>query len=54
MGAKESEEMKKARDLVINQGMSGYRAANFTGISSSAIYMAKWYKDFKAASTVKK
>ena len=48
MAAKESAEMAKARDLVMNQGMTAYKAGNLAGISPSAIYMAKWYRDFKA------
>jgi len=48
MAALESEKMKKARDLIVNRGLSAYAAAKQSGISAPAIYMAKWYKDFKA------
>ena len=51
MAAKESAEMAKARDLVINEGMTAYKAGNLSGISPSAIYMAPWYKKLKADKT---
>lgn len=54
MAALESEAMKKARDLIINKGMKAYRAGNLSGITPSAIYMAPWYKAWKAEKAAKK
>lgn len=51
MAALESDAMKKARNLVINEGMTAYKAGNLSGISPSAIYMAPWYKAWKANKT---
>ena len=48
MAAKESEAMKKARKLVTEQGMTPYAAALKVGLTRSAIYMAPWYKEWKA------
>jgi hypothetical protein len=47
MGAKESEEMRMARELVMIQGLTPYAAAVIAGITSSAIYMSYWYKTWK-------
>lgn len=44
MGAKQSKEMDAAKVLVLS-GMSPYEAAKKTGITSQAIYAAKWYKE---------
>ena len=46
MGAKESQEIKKARALVI-AGATAYKAAKIVKITSQAIYAALWYKKFK-------
>ena len=48
MTAKESEAMKKARKLVTEKGMTPYAAAQKVGLTRSAIYMAPWYKAWKA------
>lgn len=47
MGARESAEMAKARELVTVQGLTPYAAAKAAGVSRSAIYMAPWYKEWK-------
>jgi len=47
MAARQTQEMKKARKLV-EAGMTAYAAAKQCGITRSAIYMAPWYKEFKA------
>ena len=47
MAAKESEAMKKARKLVTEKGLTPYAAAQQTGLTRSAIYMAPWYKEWK-------
>ena len=47
MAAKESEAMKKARKLVTEKGVTPYAAAQQTGLTRSAIYMAPWYKEWK-------
>ena len=49
MAAKESEAMKKARKLVTEKGLTPYAAAQKVGLTRSAIYMARWYKAWKAA-----
>lgn len=49
MAAKESESMKKARKLVTEKGLTPYAAAQKVGLTRSAIYMAPWYKEWKAA-----
>lgn len=49
MAAKESEAMKKARKLVTQGGLTPYAAAQQTGLTRSAIYMAPWYKEWKLA-----
>lgn len=56
MGAKKSEEMKMARDLVIRQGKSGYAAAKLAGISQSAISQdpeIRKYREEKKANAAK-
>ena len=49
MAARESAAMVKARKLVTEQGMTPYAAAQQVGLTRSAIYMAPWYKAWKAA-----
>jgi hypothetical protein len=49
MAARESSAMVKARNLVTEQGMTPYAAAQKVGLTRSAIYMALWYKVWKAA-----
>ena len=49
MAARESAAMVKARKLVTEQGMTPYPAAQKVGLTRSAIYMAPWYKAWKAA-----
>lgn len=48
MGAKTSPEMLKAREHIL-RGASAYEAAKLSGVTRSAIYMSKWYKEFKHA-----
>lgn len=48
MAARESAAMAKARKLVTEQGMTPYAAALKVGLTRSAIYMAPWYKAWKA------
>lgn len=48
MAALESDAMKKARKLVIEKDMTPYAAAQKVGLTRSAIYMAPWYKEWKA------
>lgn len=48
MGAKVSAEMRAAKALIL-AGKSAYEAAKTVGISSQAIYMSKWYKEWKHA-----
>ena len=48
MAARESAAMVKARKLVTEQGMTTYAAAQKVGLTRSAIYMAPWYKAWKA------
>lgn len=48
MAAKESDAMKKARKLVL-AGKTPYAAAKEVGgLTKEAIYMAPWYKKWKA------
>ena len=47
MGAHESEAMRKARDLVLNQGIAPAAAAKQSGISISAICKSNWYREWK-------
>ena len=49
MAARESAAMVKARKLVTEQGMAPSAAAQKVGLTPSAIYMAPWYKAWKAA-----
>lgn len=53
MGARESEAMRQARELVLVEGLTAYSAAKRTGISESAIYKATWYKEHVAGKTRK-
>lgn len=48
MAARESDAMKKASKLVTEQGLTPYAAAAKVGLTRSAIYMAPWYKAWKA------
>lgn len=45
MGARESEAMKQARNLIINHGYTAYKAAKETGITAGAISKAAWYRE---------
>lgn len=47
MGAHESEAMRKARDLVLNQSVTPSEAARQSGISISAICKSMWYREWK-------
>ena len=47
MAARESDAMKKARKLIVKDGLTAYAAAKQTGISRNAIYMSHWYKQWK-------
>lgn len=47
MGAKVSEQMKKAELLVTKYGIIPAEAARRVGIDRTAIYKTKWYKEFK-------
>jgi hypothetical protein len=47
MGAKESLAMKHARNLIIKKKMRAATAARIAGVTANAIYMAKWYKEWK-------
>jgi DNA-binding transcriptional regulator LsrR (DeoR family) len=47
MGARESEAMKRARELVIAQGLSQAEAARRTGLTRGAISKAAWYREWK-------
>ena len=49
MAARESAAMVKARKMVTEQGVTPYAAAAKVGLTRSAIYMAPWYKAWKAA-----
>lgn len=53
MAAKESAAMAKARKLVVDKGLTPYAAAKECGLTRSAIYMAPWYKEWKAAQNAK-
>ena len=48
MAAKESAEMVKVRKLVTEKGLTPYAAAQKVGLTRSAIYMAPWYKAYRA------
>ncbi len=52
MGAKESNEMKKARRLV-EAGATQYAAAKAAGITAGAISKAPWYRAHVAALAAK-
>jgi predicted transcriptional regulator len=47
MAPRESEAMMKAKDLVVNEGLTPYLAAKLVGLSPSAIYMTDWYAKWK-------
>ncbi len=47
MAARESAAMVKARKMVTEGGLTPYAAAQQTGLTRSAIYMAPWYKEWK-------
>ena len=49
MAARESAAMANARELVTEHGMTPCAAAAKVGLTRSAIYMAPWYKAWKAA-----
>lgn len=49
MAAKVSAAMVKARKLVTEKGATPYAAAKECGLTRFAIYMAPWYKEWKAA-----
>lgn len=53
MAAKVSAAMVKARKLVTEKGVTPYAAAKECGLTRSAIYMAPWYKKWKAAQNAK-
>ena len=53
MAARESAALVKVRKLVTEQGMTPYAAAAKVGLTRSAIYMAPWYKEWKAAKNAK-
>lgn len=53
MAAKVSAAMVKARKLVTEQGLTPYAAAQKVSLTRSAIYMAPWYKEWKAAQNAK-
>lgn len=46
MAAKESVEMGKARKLILEKGLTAYAAAKIVGLTRSAIYQAKWYREY--------
>jgi hypothetical protein len=48
MARRECVEMVAARKLVIEHGLTAYAAAKRTGLTRSAIYMSKWYKEWIA------
>lgn len=47
MGARESEAMKQAKVLVLEKGMNAAHAAKKVGLTKSAIYMSRWYREYK-------
>ncbi len=47
MGAKESEAMKKAKKLVLEKGMNAAQAAKKVGLTKSAIYMTRWWNEYR-------
>lgn len=48
MGAKESGAMIKARKLIMEKGVNPAQAAKKVGLTRSAIYVSKWYKEWKS------
>lgn len=49
MAARESAQMVAARKFITQHGLSAYAAAKKVGLSSSAIYMAPWYREWRDA-----
>lgn len=49
MGAKQSQEMKKAQRLVVERGMTQYAAAKAAGVTAGAISKSAWYRAHVAA-----
>lgn len=49
MSAHESAAMRKARKLIVTQGLTAYAAAIKAGITRSAIYQAPWYKEWRSS-----
>jgi predicted transcriptional regulator len=49
MAARESSAMVKARKMVTEQGLTSYAAAKKVGLTRSAIYMSRWYKEWRDA-----
>ena len=47
MAAKQSAEMVEAKKLVTEKGLTPYAAAQKVGLTKSAIYQAKWYKEWR-------
>jgi DNA-binding transcriptional regulator LsrR (DeoR family) len=46
MGAKESEAMKRARELILVQGMNQNQAAKAVGLTRGAISRSAWYRKY--------
>lgn len=53
MAARESAAMVKARKLVTERGLTAYAAALKVGLTRSAVYMAPWYKAWRASKNAK-
>ncbi len=53
MGAKESAAMKEASRLIMKKNLTVRQAAKLAEISHSAIYMSKWYKEWKSKKSKK-
>lgn len=47
MAPKESAEMRKARKLIIENGLNAKQASKLAGITAQAIYIAPWYQQWK-------
>lgn len=47
MGAKESQAMKEARRLIMENGLNQYQAAKQAGVTAGAISKASWYREHK-------
>jgi len=47
MGAKQSNEMKRAKLLVTKYSKTPAEAARSVGLTRQAIYHSKWYKEWK-------